>query len=121
YLDKVGLPKLELAQEQALLQPITLQEVKDSIKQLPSSKSPGVDGLPKECYKRFGDILAPQLLQVFHRANELGSLPPELLLATVITIPKLEKTPDICKHFCPFSLLNMDAKLYAMILATADP
>ncbi|CAH2318728.1 Hypothetical predicted protein, partial [Pelobates cultripes] len=87
----------------ALLQPITLQEV-----------LPGADGLPNVYYKKFKDIPAPHLLKVYQRASEEGSLPTEMLLATIVTLPKTDKPTDSCKNFRPIYRLNTVAKFLAM-------
>ncbi|CAH2252635.1 DUF1725 domain-containing, partial [Pelobates cultripes] len=67
YLADITLPRVSDDQYQALIQPITVQEIINTIKPLPPGKSPGADGLSNAYYKKFGDLLAPQLLKVYQQ------------------------------------------------------
>lgn len=48
----------------ALEAPLTLDELREAVSNLPNNKAPGTDGLPGEVYKKL-DILLPDLLDVF--------------------------------------------------------
>ena len=45
--------------------PLTLQELSAALKSLNGGKSPGLDGLPAEFFKKFWDLIGPELLLVF--------------------------------------------------------
>lgn len=50
---------------EALVGPITSEEVQKAIHTFLSDKASGPDGLPIEFYKKFGDVLAPKLVVVY--------------------------------------------------------
>uniref|UniRef100_A0A8C5Q824 Reverse transcriptase domain-containing protein n=1 Tax=Leptobrachium leishanense TaxID=445787 RepID=A0A8C5Q824_9ANUR len=117
YLSSLHLPSLSPSQSQALASPITLQDVRLAINQLPLHKSPGPDGFSDGYYRKFAGILAPRLLSVFHSAAANGVFPIEMLRTVIVPLPKQGKTPTVPANFRPISLLNIDVKLYAKILA----
>lgn len=47
-----------------------------------------------------------------------GALPDTMSEAVIVVIPKPGKDPEICKSYRPISLINVDAKFLAKILAT---
>lgn len=97
--------------------PITISEVEEAIKSLQSSKSPGPDGYTTEFYKAFHTKLAPILVRVFNEALMKGHLPPTLSEASIILLPKKDKDPLLCSSYRPISLLNVDFKILAKLLA----
>ena len=46
--------------------PITVQEIRMALASIASNKSPGVDGVPEEFYRRFWNLLESDLLNVYH-------------------------------------------------------
>lgn len=71
----VDLPPLSEADREYLNGPLQLEELQEAIASMANNKSPGSDGLSVELYKRYRDILLPQLLQVFQDAMNKPSLP----------------------------------------------
>ncbi|KAJ1142759.1 hypothetical protein NDU88_009072, partial [Pleurodeles waltl] len=80
-------------------------------------KSPGVDGLSPAFYKEYVDILAPRLLAVYSEALETGSLPASLREALIVTILKPGKDPTRCDSYRPLSMINIDNKILAKMIA----
>ena len=97
---------------------ITLEEVKKVIQDLQGGKSPGDDGLPAEFSKVFSDTLAPKLHRVYKDALEKGSLPDSMQTALKTLIHQKDRDPQKCGNYRPVSLINVDAKLLAKILAS---
>lgn len=54
---------------------------------------------------------------MFRESLTKGSLPPTLSQATITLILKEGKDPADCGSYRPFSLLNVDAKIIAKVLA----
>lgn len=118
YIDAIELPCLSVAARQRLDAPLTLKEIQTAIGSLQSGKTPGDDGFPVEFYKEHVDTLAIRLLEVLNASFDSDSLPPSMSRAVIIVIPKPGKDPDLCSSYRPISLLNVDAKILAKVLAT---
>ncbi|CAH2284808.1 endonuclease reverse transcriptase [Pelobates cultripes] len=118
YLDKLALPQLTPQQQADLTKHIDIQEMLKVIQTLPTGKSPGPDGLTNLYYKKLSHVLAPHLTTAFNHATAQKSLPREMLLAPIVTLPKPNKPPTTPKIFRPISLLNTEAKLFAKLYAT---
>ncbi|XP_053568667.1 proteasome activator complex subunit 4 [Bombina bombina] len=118
YLSSLTLPTLSDKDREALDNPITVKEVTKTIEELSTGKSPGPDGFSAKYYKLFKDILSPHLATLFNDIGHTQNFPPTMLLAHVTTIPKPGKPPNRPENFRPISLLNVDLKIYAKILAT---
>lgn len=82
-----------------------------------SGKSPGDDGLPTDFYKEFMDLIAPRLVIVFRDAIIKGTMPESMQSAVITLIHKKGKEAQKCGSYRPVSLINVDAKILAKILA----
>lgn len=98
-------------------QNITLEEIKSNIVKLKDNKSSGNDGLTSEFYKVFQDNLAEFILIVFKEAIEVGKLPPTLSQGLISLIPMPDKDLLMIENWRPITLINNDAKLFALIFA----
>jgi len=96
---------------------INLKEVQDSICSLKENKSPGNDGISCEFYKQFAKELAPFLKNMFEESILRGELPPTLQQGLIKLIPKPKKDKLSIENWRPISLLNNDAKIFAIIFA----
>lgn len=110
----ISLPKLNDSQLIYLNRPFP---IRSTVEALPNCKSPGSDGLTGEYYKSFHHILTPHMYSLFSNAASSSLFAYEMLNATVITIPKPGKEATSPKNFRPISLLNLDIKIYAKLIA----
>lgn len=94
-----------------------MSEVTDAINSLQSNKSPGPDGYTTEFYKTYSATLAPILVRVFNDALLKGLLPPTMSEASITLLLKKDKDPLLCGSYRPISLLNVDFKVLAKVLA----
>lgn len=117
YLDNIDLPLLTSEDSSALEADITVKEVEGAISSFAPWKSPGLDGIPSEWYHTFGSKLAPHPLWVFTKARQEGILPPSMREALVVLIHKGGKDPRECESYRPTSLINVDTKILARIIA----
>lgn len=82
-----------------------------------TGKTLGPDGFPVEFYKIYMEEITPRLQTVFASALKTGTLPASMSEAVIVLIPKPGKDPTLCASYRPISLLNVDAKVLAKILA----
>ena len=80
------------------------------------SKSPRSDGFPAEFYLAFWDVLGTDLVEVFNASFDSGSLPLSQRGALISLIFKKGNRLEH-KNWRPISLLNVDYKLCARVLA----
>lgn len=95
---------------------VTTDEVQDAIRSLQSGKTPGPDGFIVEFYKTYTDLLSPLLAQVYESFANCW-LPPNLNEATICLLLKKGKDPLECSSYRLISLLNVDLKMLAKVLA----
>ncbi|KAJ1167387.1 hypothetical protein NDU88_007779 [Pleurodeles waltl] len=124
FLARVDLPHVEEEQMEALEEPLDLEEIKSSIGELASGKTPGPDGLPADFYKVFASQLAPRLLRVYEEAVQRGCYSASQREALLVSLPKPGRDPAEMGSYWPLAMLNIDkvlAKVLAVRLAPRVP
>ena len=89
----------------------------DALKSMPSNKSPGNDGLSKEFYLCFFDLLGQPLLDCLNFSYEKGELPASQRQAVITLIEKKGKDKRFIKNWRPISLINVDTKVLSKSIA----
>ena len=94
FLEKYNFPKLNQEEIENLYRPITSLEIETIIKNLPTNKSPGLDGFMGEFYQKFGEELIPILLKLFQIIAEEGKLPNSFYEASMALYQNQTKMPQ---------------------------
>lgn len=102
FLERITFPQLTDDQIALLEAPLTTDEITEALSSFARSKSLGSDGLPIEFY---------------NYAFESFELPPSMREAIIILIPKQVKDAGQPASYHPFSLLLVDIKILAKVLA----
>lgn len=117
FFDNLDIPSINERDKKLLEESITLEEVGIAIQSLQSSKAPGPDGYTPEFYKKFLADIAPLFLDVFNESFERGLLPATFYQASISLLHKKDKDPLDPASYRPVSLLNVDNKILAKIMA----
>lgn len=117
-LRDIKLPKLTTVDNDYLESDITIDEIAQAIRALHSGKASGPNGLPIELFKITPEAVALHLLAMFNTSKELGELPIDQRIANIMVIPKPNKPLAQCSSYRPISLLNVEPKILAKIIAT---
>lgn len=64
FLRGLDIPTISQEERDILDAPISIAELHQAVAGMATHKSPGPDGLPIETYKRYGEVLIPELLKV---------------------------------------------------------
>lgn len=83
-----------------------------------NGKTPGPDGYTVEFYKAFATKLAPLVLKLFENSLNNEKLPQSLTETFITLILKPGKDPLERSSYRPISLLNVDVKILAKLLAS---
>ena len=117
-------PTLDPLQQQQLSNPLTLDELRETLKSCRDS-APGIDGIPYSFYVTFGDILLPSLLDSWNHALLTGQLAPSHLQSCITLLPKKDKDLKLIQNWRPISLSSCDLKIitksYARRLSSILP
>ncbi|XP_066430845.1 vomeronasal type-2 receptor 26-like [Eleutherodactylus coqui] len=111
------MPKLNSSETFSLTAPVTQPVIQNLIASCPPNKRPGRDGLTIHYYKTFQTTLIPRLTDLFNDLLKGASLPKQSQEAHITLIHKENKDPEMCGSYRPISLINLDMKLWAKLLA----
>ena len=95
---------------------VDLSELENGMKNLPIGKSPGLDGLPVEFYRKMWPVIKEDFLEMVMEAQRLKILSVTQRKGIFKLVFKKEDRSDL-KYYRPISLLNVDLKIITKTLA----
>lgn len=98
--------------------PLSVDEIATAVASLAPAKAPGHDGLPLDFYAAYSEVLIPELLKLYNHIFDSETLSESMQEAVIIVIPKPGKDPKYPDSYRPISLLQVDIKILAKLLAT---
>lgn len=96
---------------------LTEDECKKVLMEMHSGKSPGNDGLSREFYMSFWDIVKEPLLTSLNYSYQEGELSTSQKQSVISLIVKPNKDKRLLESYRPISLINVDAKICSKVLA----
>lgn len=104
-------------QKEICEQTISNTELDNGIKALKTNKSPGIDGIPGEFYKKYWNLLKPNFIKVIKEIEETEELCISQYRGVICLLFKQGDRDDPI-NWRPITLLNNDYKLIAIIYAS---
>ena len=118
FLVKENIKTLSM-QEQAKCEGlITEREVIKVLKDMKNGKSPGTDGYTAEFYKFFWKDIGNFVLESLNESFNTSELSITQKQGVITLLPKGNKPRELIKNWRPITLLNVDYKLLAGVLAS---
>ncbi|CAC5423464.1 unnamed protein product [Mytilus coruscus] len=96
---------------------INIEEIEKSLKGMKKGKTPGPDGITAEFYLFFFNELKHVLLYIYQSIEENEELSRSMRYGNINIIFKNKGDQSDLKNFRPISLLNVDYKILARVMA----
>ena len=96
-------------------QPISENEIRESIEYLKNNKSPGIDGIPAEFFKKCSNIIVPLLWKLFNKIFNTGDFPESWGEGIIFPIYK-KGNKSQANNYRGITLLPIISKIYTRIL-----
>lgn len=96
---------------------ISIEEIEKSLKGMKKGKTPGPDGITAEFYLYFFNELKHVLLYIYQSIEENEELSRSMRYGNINIIFKNKGDQSDLKNFRPISLLNVDYKILARVMA----
>ena len=110
-----GIGKLSEESKAKIQEKVNIDELEIAVKACEDNKSPGLDGLSAEFYKKTGDIINKEFLDIINcQLDRLELIESDLNGATRLC-PKVDGVPRV-DQMRPITLLNCDYKILTKII-----
>ena len=118
FLDEVSPPKLNENQTLTYQGAMTQSEPLKALNSIDNDKSPGNDGITKEFYIKFWEVIKEPFFASIQQSLIVGELSTSQKQAVIKLIEKKDRDKRFIKNWRPISLLNVDVKLISKVLAS---
>ena len=118
FAKDVEIPRLSNEEQIEMENDLTIEEIKKVIKLFQKNKTPGDDGFSIEFYEAFLDLLGGNLLDCYNEAFHENQLSISQRRGIISLIPKSEENLNEITYWRPITLLNVDYKILAKIIAS---
>lgn len=105
-----------LQSDNILIKPITMAEVKNTLRSFRNRKAPGQSRINKEIMINLPDNVMNHYLHILNASLSVGLFPDKFKKAILKMITKAGKTPTLVCNYRPISLLETAGKLYEKII-----
>ena len=109
-------PKVSAEMNQSLIKQFSRDEVEAALKQMHSSKSPSLDGMPALFYQKYWDIVGSDVVSMVLNALNSNISMADINKNYITLIPKINN-PAKMIDFRPISLCNVIYKLISKVPA----
>lgn len=111
-----GLPKLNIQNREKLEADLTLDEVLKAVREMPTGKAPGGDGITAEVWRVIFPIIGGHYIEMVNKAKEERQFLPGFLTAILTLLKKEGAIEGSMKSFRPISLMNLEYKILSKTL-----
>ncbi|XP_019181686.1 PREDICTED: uncharacterized protein LOC109176751 [Ipomoea nil] len=108
-------PRVTQTQNESLLRPFELIDVKEALFAMAPDKAPGPDGMNPGFYQHFWDIVGNDISAFILNCLNNRIFPSNLNNTDVVLIPK-KKTPEVVADFRPIALSNVIYRIMAKMI-----
>lgn len=108
--------KVTAVQNEMLLCPITVEEVRKALFHMHPDKSPGSDGMSPEFYQKYWKIVGKDVVAVVKDFIDIGVVNQHLVHTNIALVPK-KRNPQTMTEIRPISLCNVIYKIISKVLA----
>ena len=116
FLDTLDIPSLMPDESDICEGMISVNECFNCLQLMPSNKTRGNDGITREFYMAFFDLIKDLLMFFINYSWEVGELSTSQKQAVITLIEKKSKDKRYMQNWRPISLLDVDAKLISKVL-----
>ena len=116
YLNSINIPCLTNQTNNPVKEGLP-KRMHPALRSMKNNKSPGNDGITKECLEYFWGKLGIFLVSTLNHYSEKGELSTSQKQAIITLIEKKDKDKRFVNNWRPISLINVDIKVAYKVLA----